>query len=79
MAYCKGCGREIIWIKKMPCDPLPVAYWTSPQGRGKVVTTDGKVVRCEFRGNMQRASGIGYIAHWATCPAADQFRKRRRT
>ncbi|MGE5585779.1 MAG: hypothetical protein ACM309_09680 [Bacillota bacterium] len=58
MTTCKGCGREIKWLrteagKQMPVDPEPVT----------VVLTDGRVFR-------------GYRPHWATCPKAEQFRRK---
>lgn len=58
MTTCKGCGRQIEWIKteagkQMPVDPDLVT----------VVLKDGRVVR-------------GYRPHWATCPNAEQFRRK---
>lgn len=76
MAKCRGCGAEIIWIGRMPCDPDPVTYWEKPKARGKIVTQDGMVVSCEFAGDIKDASGIGYISHFSTCPCAGQFRRR---
>ena len=35
MATCKGCGAEIIWIGKMPCDPERVPYWAKEKAKGK--------------------------------------------
>lgn len=77
MAKCKGCGREIIWIGKMPCDPEQVTYWQKPKARGKVVTPNGMVLSCEFDGDLQHATGIGYVPHWATCPKAGEFRRKK--
>lgn len=77
MPKCKGCGKEIIWIKQIPCDPLPVAYWAKEKARGKVVTPNGQVISCDFRGDLQRATGLGYVTHFASCPAAARFRKVR--
>lgn len=80
MATCKGCGARIVWIgmlggKSMPCDPDPVTYWEKAKAKGKVVTQNGMVLSCEFEGDLQKATGIGYIPHWATCPAAAKFKK----
>jgi hypothetical protein len=33
------------------------------------------VIACELDGSPDRATGIGYIPHWATCPAAGRFHK----
>ena len=52
-ATCRGCGARIVWIKTpagkaMPCDPAPVYYKATPDGKDKVVTTRGEVVSCEI-------------------------------
>lgn len=82
---CKGCGRSIIWIqtpskKSMPCDPDEKAYRKNPKGRDSIMTRNGEAVRCDIIGAFQNysdADGIGYVPHWATCPNADQFRRRK--
>lgn len=82
MAKCKGCGQEIIWImspagKVIPCDPIAVPYWKRPKAKGKIVTRNGEVISCELYGDPETVTGIGYIPHWATCPAAGQFRRKK--
>lgn len=82
MAKCKGCGQEIIWImspagKVIPCDPEPVIYWQKPKAKGKVVTKNGMVISCDFEGDMAKSTGIGYVPHWATCPKAEMFRRKK--
>ena len=83
MAKCKGCGAEIIWIgtpggKSIPCNPEEVTYWEKPKAKGKVVTPNGEVLSCEFTGDPNKATGLGYISHWSTCPCAGQFRRKKR-
>lgn len=78
MARCKGCGAEIFWIGRIPCDPDPVTYWEKPKAKGKVVTPNGMVLSCEFAGDLSKATGVGYISHWSTCPSAGQFRRQKR-
>lgn len=75
MATCKGCGAKIIWIGKMPCDPERVPYWAKEKAKGKVVTPNGEVLSCEFSGDPQKATGVGFVPHWSTCPRAGEFRK----
>ena len=77
MAKCKGCGAEIIWIGKIPCDPEQVTYWEKAKAKGKVVTQTGMVLSCEFSGDLNKATGVGYVSHWSTCPCADQFRRKK--
>ena len=82
MAKCKGCGAEIIWIKtpggkSIPCDPEQVMYWEKTKAKGKVVTPNGEVLSCEFTGEPDIATGLGFVSHWSTCPKADTFRRRQ--
>ena len=78
---CRGCGAEILWIptpagKSMPCNSEQVTYWERPGSTGKVVTPNGQVISCEFEGDLAKATGIGYISHFSTCPAAGRFRRK---
>lgn len=77
---CKHCGRPIVWVKtksgkSMPCDIDLVFYWERAKAPGKVVTPSGEVISCDFRGEYGKATGVGYISHFATCPAAKNRRK----
>lgn len=81
---CRGCGAEIIFITTgenngIPCNPEPLKYWLDPEGRERIVTTDGKVVRAELEGMPGFETGTGYISHFATCPMADSFRKSHKS
>lgn len=79
---CRGCGKPIIFIKStagkyIPCNPTPVYYKRNENGPDKIVTEYGVVVSCEVTGDDCFAgTEVGYRPHWATCPAADTFRKR---
>ena len=80
-SICRGCGAEIIWIrttagKSMPCDPEPVSYWASTTGKQVIITPNGEARTCRLEGPHNDATGIGYISHFATCPKANQFKKR---
>ena len=78
-SICKGCGQLIRWIrtpggKSMPCDYDQVTYWQTPGGTKKIVTPNGEVVSAELSGELDKATGVGYISHFATCPRAEAFR-----
>ncbi len=78
---CRGCGAPIVWIKtasgkSMPCNAEPVTYWEKPGASGKIVTPNGEIISCEFEGDRQTISGIGYISHFSSCPEAGRFRKK---
>lgn len=79
-ALCRGCGAEIGFIrtaggKTIPVNPEEVAYKQKAGGSLKIVTPNGEVLSAERPSNPQKATGIGYISHFATCPASDSFRK----
>ena len=81
MSRCKSCGAEIVWIKSaggkwIPCDEGLVPYRESETGAESVVLDNGQVVRCTFKYAGQ-PTGMARIAHWATCPYADQHRRGR--
>lgn len=61
----------------MPCDPPLVPFWAKFRAKGKVVTLTGDVVSCEFEGAPDDLTDVGRIPHWATCPNADQHRRRK--
>ena len=60
----------------MPCDPEQVIYWQKSGGSQKIVTPNGEVVSAELSGELDKATGIGYISHFATCSKSDTFRRR---
>lgn len=77
---CRGCGAPIVFLrtaagKLIPCDLELVPIRLNPEGRDRVVVEGYGVMRCDltFDGTAQ---GKGRIPHFATCPAADDFRKR---
>ncbi len=82
MAKCKGCGKEIVFIrtesgKSMPCDIDKIMYWEDKKAKGKIVTSNGMVISSKFDGEPEEATGIGYLPHWSTCPNAKEFKKGR--
>ena len=81
---CRACGAEIGFIKSVagksiPVDAVEVTYWKNPDGSKKIVTPNGEVVSADLEGDLQKATGVGYVSHFATCPCADQFRKPRKS
>ena len=79
-ATCKSCGAPIIWIetpkhKWIPCDEGLKEYKIDRAGPEAIVTQKGEIVRCRFD-FVSEPDGMGRLAHWATCPNADQHRRR---
>jgi len=78
MSRCKSCGAEIIWIrmtsgKNMPCNATKYPYRLDLHGDLTLVTPQGKVARGTYD---PEGENIGYMSHFATCPAANRFRRR---
>lgn len=78
MSKCKSCGAEIMWIqtvngKPMPCDPKPIPFVEDKTGSLTLVTKDGRVVRAKADASSDE---FGYVSHFATCPNANQHRKK---
>ena len=81
MSKCKSCGAEIIWIttttgKKMPVDAGAVQFHQDPAGKEIFVTNGGAVVRGTTAKKGDSGTSEGYNSHFATCPFADQYRRR---
>lgn len=62
----------------MPCDTDFVYYKESPEGKDKIITPDGKMVRGDIVHSPEFVTGFGYIPHFATCEYEKMFRKKRR-
>ena len=78
---CSKCGKQILWMKtkagkNMPCNPSFVYYKEQKGGKDRIVLTNGEVVAGVIQDYPEHASGFGYISHFATCEAAQMFRKK---
>ena len=60
----------------MPCDAEPVLYREKAGAAGKIITPNGMVLSCELDVAPCEADGAGYVSHFATCPAAEKFRRK---
>lgn len=82
MTTCKSCGAPIVWIetpkhKWIPCNEGLIPYRIDKFGKDAIVTGRGKIIRCrlQFEGDPD---GMGRIAHWATCPNSENFRRAKK-
>lgn len=79
---CRGCGKPIAFIKtingkSMPVDPEPINF-IPEMDYDKFVLMDGTVQRGQAaEETVKTETKIGYRSHWATCPAADDFRRKK--
>lgn len=88
MTKCKKCGAPIIFIesakstpqnkKWIPCDEGLVEYkqGDSPDYEDVVINDRGEYIHCTFDFQCE-PTGLARIPHWATCPFADEFRRKR--
>ena len=83
MSVCKACGKPIWFIQMrtgvaMPVDEQPVAF-VPGAGKRKYITEDGAVVEGrDWKQGDETPKDFGYISHFATCPKAEQFRRKRK-
>ena len=83
---CRGCGKQILFIKtaagkSIPVDPERIAFVPETDYE-KFVTDDGEVKRggaLSRKNQGFRPVEYGYRSHFATCPAADSFRKKNKS
>ena len=80
---CSKCGKQIMWIKtkagkNMPCNPSFVYYKEQKGGKDRIVLTNGEVAVGTVQDYPEHATGFGYISHFATCEAAQMFRKKKK-
>lgn len=81
MANCKSCGAAIRWKKTMtgkmmPVDYEAISFYPDPEGKELFVTDGGSVVHGVRAPEEAQMAHTGYISHFATCPNADQHRRR---
>lgn len=75
MTTCSSCGANIHWVRMEPSGkPMPLDEVPSP--RGNVVRTDLKGGARAWKKDDDPAL-TRWMSHFATCPHAASFRKRR--
>ena len=78
---CRACGAPIIFLKTakgktMPVDEGAVFFKAHPDGKELFILGDGSTMRGNQVSDRAEGDQFGYISHFATCPNADDFRKR---
>ena len=79
-AKCRGCGQEIAFIKTEKGKTMPVnpeaLYFIPGGGPNTYVMIDGSIQRGREPDETDTEKAwIGYRSHFATCQAADRFRR----
>lgn len=79
MSECRGCGVKIDWVRTMKGGNMPVEgdYLNYDELKtGETIITDyGNVYKKKDGDNMPSVKGR--ISHFAVCPQADFFRKKK--
>lgn len=83
---CERCNAAIVFVRTArghtaPVDPeqIPIVELQRDSGRPVVAGYDpaGKVQRGHAAGPDERPFATVRVSHFATCPSADYFRRRR--
>lgn len=86
LCKCKSCGQDIFWVKirlgaggRMPLDAEPV--WVRKEAGGKAYfLQNGEAIRGRITGDADDDPDAevveAYVSHFATCPQADEHRRR---
>lgn len=80
---CRWCGAPIRFIrtvrgKTMPVDAEPVPYVFDANGPNYYLDEEGHLIHgSPLQEGENEETDLGYVSHFATCPAADQARKRK--
>jgi hypothetical protein len=75
---CRSCGAEIIWARTAAGAAMPVDAEPVPAGKITLDERDYPPLAMVHRTAVP-ASLRAYVAHFATCPHGDQWRKLRHT
>ena len=81
MSTCKSCGAPIVFVestnhKWIPCNEGLIPYRIDNDGKDAIVTGRGQVIRCRLQFDGE-PDGMGRISHFATCPNANKYRRRK--
>lgn len=75
IARCRGCGAPIIWAVTATSKRIPINPEPHPTGNIELDLTD-RIPRAIVHTQGPLGVDTLYLAHFATCPNAHQFRKR---
>lgn len=75
MNRCKSCGVALVWAKTIDGRTMPLNASPDPTGNIELV---GGLVKVLRKTDPPPAPENRYLAHFATCPAAQRFRKAKR-
>lgn len=86
---CRSCGALIMFAKTvkgkfMPVNDRKVCFMPSKDGKGLFITEDGEALHGTEINERDDDADLrfeelktGYISHFATCPNAEKWRKKK--
>lgn len=74
-ARCSSCSAPILWAKTAKGKPIPLDL--EPRVDGNVVLERGVALVLGPLERLQRGAETRYVAHFATCPSADEHRRAK--
>lgn len=77
VAACRSCSAPIIWTQTEAGKRMPLDARTTPEGNW-TISRRRDIPRAIYVGDAapELAADDRHHAHWATCPNADQHRRR---
>lgn len=76
MSRCRSCAAEITWVKTTAGKMIPLDV--EPVDQGNIVLVDGRAV-VTGQATLLGDEGPRYVAHFVTCPDADEHRSKGST
>lgn len=77
---CRKCGAKITFVKMRSGKSMPVdvnmVHFADDGGKDRIVLANGKVVSGTITTDLEKANGMGYVSHFATCEFAERFRRK---
>jgi hypothetical protein len=73
---CRDCGAPMIWARWADSGKgIPLNAEPDPERGNLVLHSDGTVEKVTYLAEARKRGDDLYVTHFATCPAADSFRK----
>ena len=76
MSRCRSCGAPIIWAVTKSGRSMPLDEATDPAGNVLLLENGNCLVPAPEDDVWEAAGGTRHTSHFATCPNADQHRRR---
>lgn len=73
---CDSCDAEVFWVRFPSGKAMLVDAQPRSDGNVEVLETDGGLRVRVLRAVEPSVTGLRYGSHFATCPKADEHRKR---